>query len=171
MLYLDYGAYAEETGVDWTVEKLRPASQEIQRLFNIHGRPESLLNPGDLLFRDSAKALGYSVIPLTIAKENCIACGFCSLMCKYDAKMGPLITHVPLAEKLGVQIIPEAEVDKIILEKQGARVVAKGAIYRHQGEFSAHPLSSLDQAMAAGMCWEVVSSWRIPTLGRTWMPR
>jgi len=130
---LDYGAYAEETGVDWTVEKLRPASQEIQRLFNIHGRPESLLNPGDLLFRDSAKALGYSVIPLTIAKRNCIACGFCSLMCKYDAKMGPLITHVPLAEKLGVQIIPEAEVDKLILEKQGARVVAKGAIYRHQG--------------------------------------
>jgi choline dehydrogenase-like flavoprotein len=130
---LDYGAYAEETGVDWTVEKLRSASQEIQRLFNIHGRPESLLNPGDLLFRDSAKALGYSVIPLTIAKRNCIACGFCSLMCKYDAKMGPLITHVPLAEKLGVQIIPEAEVDKLILEKQGARVVAKGAIYRHQG--------------------------------------
>ena len=130
---LDYGAYAEETGVDWTVEKLRSASQEIQRLFNIHGRPESLLNPGDLLFRDSAKALGYSVIPLTIAKRNCIACGFCSLMCKYDAKMGPLITHLPLAEKLGVQIIPEAEVDKLILEKQGARVVAKGAIYRHQG--------------------------------------
>ena len=54
-------------------------------------------------------------------------------MCKYDAKMGPLITHLPLAEKLGVQIIPEAEVNKIILEKQGSRVVAKGAIYRHQG--------------------------------------
>jgi choline dehydrogenase-like flavoprotein len=130
---LDYGAYAEETGVDWTAEKLRPASQEIQRLFNIHGRPESLLTPGDLLFRDSARALGYNVIPLTLAKRNCIGCGFCGFHCKYDAKMGPLITHLPLAEELGVQIVPEAEVDKIILEKQGAGVVAKGAIYRHQG--------------------------------------
>ena len=130
---LDYGAYAEETGVDWTPEKLRPAAQEIERLFNIHARPESLLARGDLLFRDSAKALGYDVIPLTLAKRNCIGCGFCGYYCKYDAKPGPLITHLPLAEKLGVQIVPETEVDKIILEKQGARVVAKGAIYRHQG--------------------------------------
>ena len=131
---LDYGAYAAETGVDWTVDKLRPASEDIQRLFNIHSRPDSLLTPGDFMFRDAAQALGHKVIPLTLAKRNCIGCSFCNLMCKYDAKMGPLITHVPLAEKLGVQIIPEAEVEKIILEKQGARVVAKGAIYRHQGE-------------------------------------
>ena len=130
---LDYGAYAEETGVDWTPEKLRPAAQEIERLFNIHARPEALLARGDRLFRDSAKALGYDVIPLTLAKRNCIGCGFCGYYCKYDAKPGPLITHLPLAEKLGVQIVPETEVDKIILEKQGARVVAKGAIYRHQG--------------------------------------
>ena len=27
---LDYGAWAEETGVDWTADKLRPTGQEIQ---------------------------------------------------------------------------------------------------------------------------------------------
>jgi len=54
---LDYGAYAEETGVDWTAEKLRPASQEIQRLFNIHGRPESLLNPATFCFGISQRLL------------------------------------------------------------------------------------------------------------------
>ncbi|MBI2821902.1 MAG: GMC family oxidoreductase [Acidobacteria bacterium] len=132
---LDYEAWAEETGVDWTAEKVRPASEEIRTLFNIHARPESMLTRGDLLFRDTVKTLGYKIIEATLAKKNCIRCGFCNGadMCKYDAKMGPVITHLPLAEKVGVRIISDAEVEKIILEKQGARVVARGAIYRSQG--------------------------------------
>ncbi len=132
---LDYEAWVEETGVDWTAQKFRSASEEIRTLFNIHARPQSMDSEGQALFRDSAAALGHKLIEATVAKRNCIVCGYCNGgdMCKYDAKMGPVITHLPLAEKLGVEIIPDAEVEKIILEKQGGRVVAKGAIYRHKG--------------------------------------
>lgn len=133
---LDYEAWADETGVDWTAAKYRAAGEEIRALFNIHARPASLLTRGDTLFRDAAAGLGYKILDATLAKKNCIRCGFCNGadMCKYDAKMGPLITHLPLAEKLGVRIMPDTEVDKIILEKQGARVVAKGVAYRQNGK-------------------------------------
>ena len=132
---LDYEAWVEETGVDWTAQEFRSAGEEIQTLFNIHARPQSMDTRGNVLFRDSAAALGYKIIESTVAKRNCILCGFCNGadMCKYDAKMGPVITHLPLAEKLGVEIIPDAEVEKIILEREGTRVVAKGAVYRHKG--------------------------------------
>ena len=132
---LDYEAWVEETGVDWTAQKFRSASEEIRTLFNIHARPQSMDSEGQALFRDSAAALGHKLIEATVAKRNCIVCGYCNGgdMCKYDAKMGPVITHLPLAEELGVEIIPDAEVEKIILEKQGGRVVAKGAVYRHKG--------------------------------------
>lgn len=132
---LDYEAWAAETGVDWTADKCRAAGEEIRTLFNIHGRPQPMLTRGDFLFRDTTLALGHRLLEKPVAKKNCLLCGFCngSDMCRYDAKMGPLITHLPLAERLGVKIIPDAEVEKIVLEKQGARVVAKGAIFRRKG--------------------------------------
>ena len=132
---VDYQIWAQETGVDWTADEYRSAGEEIRTLFNIHPRPETLLTKGDFLFREAARSLGYAVRERTVAKKNCILCGFCNSadMCKYDAKMGPLITHLPLAESIGVQIIPDAEVGKIVLEKEGGRVVAKGILYRLNG--------------------------------------
>lgn len=121
----DYDNWVSSTGVDWTKANLQEAATEVRRVFNVHSDPEDSLSEGQKQFRATARSLGYPVRPLEGAKKNCIRCGFCNAanMCKYDAKMSTLLTHVPDAEKYGVEIIPDTFVEKIIFDGRKATSV------------------------------------------------
>ena len=126
---VDYLHWQKETGVDWTEENLRPAVAEIRREFNIHPYPDQINTRGNQLFYDTAKKMGYDPTRSEVARRNCIYCGFCSLrtmMCKYDSKSGTLMSYIPVAEKHGVEIIPDTYVEKIFIDVKGGRGVARG---------------------------------------------
>ncbi|MGE4657832.1 MAG: GMC family oxidoreductase [Gammaproteobacteria bacterium] len=116
---VDYLAWQAETGVDWSEANMKGAAQEIVRMFNIHERPRQLLDEFSLGFGQAGRDLGYEVSPTPVAKQNCLLSGFCDSinMCKYDARGGSFVAYLPIAEKNGVDIIPEAEVQRVILEK------------------------------------------------------
>ena len=118
----DYGNWVSATGVDWTVGNLKEAADEVRQVFNVHSDPEEILSEGQKGFRNAARSLGYQVRPLEGAKKNCIRCGFCNAanMCKYDAKMSALLTHVPAAEEHGVEIIPDTMVEKVLFDGKKA---------------------------------------------------
>ncbi|MCZ6876851.1 MAG: GMC family oxidoreductase [Acidobacteria bacterium] len=116
---VDYLAWQRETGVDWTQGNMASAAEEIVRTFNIHPRPDELLPKFDLDFREAGTALGFEVSPTTVSKRKCLYSGYCDgqNMCKYDARAGSFVTYLPIAEKNGVQVVPDSEVQRIIIEK------------------------------------------------------
>ncbi len=118
----DYGNWVTATGVDWTIGNLKEAADEVRQVFNVHSDPEEILSEGQRSFRHAARSLGYQVRPLEGAKKNCLRSGFCNAanMCKYDAKMSALLTHVPDAEEHGVEIIPNTMVKKVLFDGRKA---------------------------------------------------
>ena len=128
----DYANWNYTTGVDWTEENFAPAASEVRRVFNVHADKEETLSPGQLRFRTVSQSLGYDIQPYEGAKKNCIFCGFCgnNHMCKYDAKMSTLLTHVPDAEKYGVEIITDVMAERLLF--QGSRTT--GVLYTQAGE-------------------------------------
>lgn len=131
----DYEHWREETGVDWTEEKFKPAVDEIIESHSIHPAVLENMTLGNNLFKDAAQALGYAPARVPMARENCINCGYCGSghLCKYDAK-GTSLYYTYLAEQNGVEIIADAEVEQIIIEKQGVKAIAKGVFYTQSGE-------------------------------------
>jgi choline dehydrogenase-like flavoprotein len=132
---VDYVHWQRETGVDWTEEKFREAVAEIRRVFNVHRYPDEIDTRGNRLFRDVAKQMGYDPRRHEAARRNCIYCGFClsPMMCKYDSRSSTLVTYIPLAERNGVEIIPDTYVEKILIEAKGDRGVARGLLCQNQG--------------------------------------
>ncbi|MGH9902212.1 MAG: GMC family oxidoreductase N-terminal domain-containing protein, partial [Pyrinomonadaceae bacterium] len=131
---VDYKHWVEG-GTDWTAENCRAAGEEVARVFNIHTEPDEVLTRGNMMFREAARALGREVHAAQVARRNCLYCGFCEggYFCRYDSRMTPLTTYMPLAERRGVEIIPEATVERVIIEKKGARPVAAGVVFRRGG--------------------------------------
>ncbi len=133
---VDYEVWERETGADWTYQNLKAASEEVKRTFNIHQKPDALLGRLDHMFRDTAQAMGYRPYDATIAKKNCLGSSFCdgTNMCKYDAKMGSFVAYLPIAEQHGVEVIPEAMVERILFEKGASGVKVKGIAFRQHGK-------------------------------------
>ena len=134
---VDYKHWVDE-GTDWTEDTCREAAAEVKQMYNIHSEPDEVLTKGNFMFRDAARALGREVHPALVARRNCLYCGFCEggYFCRYDSKMNALTTYIPLAEKRGVEIIPDAPVERVIIDKQGAKPVATGVVLQRAGKKS-----------------------------------
>jgi len=131
----DYKHWVAE-GTDWSEENCREAAAEVEKIYNIHSEPDSALSKGCLMFRDAARALGREVHPALVARRNCLYCGFCEggYFCRYDSKLNAMTTYIPLAEKRGVEIIPNASVERIIIEKRGEQAIATGVAFKLAGK-------------------------------------
>ncbi|MBX3279327.1 MAG: GMC family oxidoreductase [Acidobacteria bacterium] len=131
----DYDEWQEETGVDWTKENFKPAVDEALRVFNVHLQPPATFSNrrSTELFRKTAEGMGYELRPgHGRAVKNCIFCGHCAdrQLCKYDSKQGTLVTHAPIADRNGVDIIANARAKRIIIERSGGRAVARGVVIK-----------------------------------------
>ena len=132
---VDYLSWVRETGSDWSYQNLKPFGEQIHRDFNIHARPDEDLTLLDHLFRDTSQSMGYHPYEATIAKKNCLVSGYCdgTNMCKYDARQGSFFAYLPLAQERGVEMIPDANVERVVFEKVGAQVRVKGVEYTQGG--------------------------------------
>lgn len=130
----DYSAWRDCTGVDWTKGDFADAVKETQELWNLKPAPEEVLTRGNKLFIDAGRALNLPVERFAVARKNCLFCGRCGAghFCKYDAKSSSQ-HNIDRALQLGVEIIPECEVEKVVFEKNGARPAARGLQVRRNG--------------------------------------
>ncbi|MBI2817036.1 MAG: GMC family oxidoreductase [Acidobacteria bacterium] len=122
-------------GNDWTRENMKEAVEDVVEMFNLRADPEEAYTPGEKLFRETAQSMGYKVQPVLSPRKNCIYCGFHNEghACKYDAKSNS-VWYLPIALENGVELIHDAEVKKVIIEKAGAGGVVKGVVYQKNGE-------------------------------------
>jgi choline dehydrogenase-like flavoprotein len=131
----DYDDWQEETGVDWTRENFKPAVEEARRVFNVGPQADEVLSNrrASELFKKTAEAMSYEIRRGdSRAAKNCIFCGHCAdrQICKYDSKMSTLITHAPIAQRNGVEIIANARAQRVIIERSGGKAVARGVVIR-----------------------------------------
>ena len=150
----DYANWKAATGVDWgpANNTFAEAIAETLKMYHVHPistfysepRPRRL-NQGGQMFADAAQALGHPVNPppdpreqgiTGVSRVNCILCGYCGRghYCKYDSKVTGLNYLKLIGEENGLEVIPDAEVDRVIIEKEGASFVAKGIAYTREGE-------------------------------------
>ena len=147
---IDYLHWQKETGGDWTEENFREAAEEIRREFNIHEYPEAVNTRGNKLFYEVAKQMEYDPRRQIGARHNCIYCGHCRVfvMCKYDSRSSTLSSYIPKAEKYGVDIVANTNVEKILIDVRGKRGVARGLICR--GKTSTYELTANHIIVACG---------------------
>lgn len=159
----DYEWWARETGVDWTQENVRPAIEELLRLWNSHTVPDQLLGEYHFKFRDVVQSMGYKTGKIMIHKKNCIMCGGHvegQPYCRYDAKMSTLLSHIPIAEDNGVEICPDTVVEKVLIEKQGAQWVSKGVWYRGYRETQPAQKAEAKKVILAGFLGTIFLLYR-----------
>ena len=122
-------------GVDWSKENFKLAIDEISKVYNLHPSISENMTVGNNLYRDAALAMGQDPKPSPMGRLNCINCGYCGSghLCKYDSK-GSSLYYIHQCEKHGVKIIPDAEIEKVIIEKQGGRAIARGVHYTQHGQ-------------------------------------
>jgi len=132
---IDYKNWVDEMGIDWTKENMKEAVDDIVKGLHVHEDPEEAYSRGNRLFRDAGRALGYQPRGYTVARYNCIYCGYVGGAhgCKYDAKATSL-WYIPTFLEHGGELISDAEVQQVVIEKQGAGGVVKGVSYRRNGE-------------------------------------
>lgn len=150
----DYSNWQKETGVDWSEEKFKDAIEEAVKMWHVHPAPLDMLtadppkrgkSKAGQMFVDAATAAGLKVDPPADPRDkgitgssraNCLFCGYCGRghYCKYDSKATGLWYVKLIGEENGLEVIPDAEVDHVIIEKSGASFVAKGIAYTRNGQ-------------------------------------
>jgi choline dehydrogenase-like flavoprotein len=122
-------------GIDWTKQSMKEALDDVVQGLHFHADPDEAFSRGERMFREAAQSLGYKVEPLLTPRKNCFYCGFhnSGQGCKYDVK-GTSLWYLPTALANGVELIDNAEVKKVMIEKQGAGGIVKGVYYEKDGQ-------------------------------------
>ena len=148
----DFANWQSATGVNWSENTFREAIEEAVKMYHVHPLDTYLsdppepgkLNKGGRMFAHAAEALGLKVNQPEdprdrgirgVARVNCIVCGYCGRghYCKYDSKVTGLHYLKLIGEENGLEVIPDSEVDRILIERQGASFVARGIAYTQSG--------------------------------------
>ena len=140
-------ASVDGVGVDWplTYDDLAPHYERVEDDFGVSGlagenpweapRGEFPMPPLPFSYQAQVLARGVEQLgghplhgPLAIAsipyrgRQACTNCGFCMQGCRSTAKSTTLLTHIPLAEAHGAQILPESTVFRIEYDARRHRV-------------------------------------------------
>ena len=119
------------TGINWTKENMKGAVDDVRQMFHIRTDPPEAATQSQIIFKEAAHSLGYKAEPRSRAGRNKLYSAFKN-PCKYDTKASSL-WYLPIAEENGVELIDRAEVNKVIIEKQGAGAIVKGIAYERDG--------------------------------------
>ena len=104
---------------------LAPVFDRIEEETHTRTVPDDAHNPANRVVLDGARALGWSVAPARINARGCVRSGFCGLGCRYDAKQGTAVTHVPAALAAGARLFTDVRVDRVELAEAGGRAPLK----------------------------------------------
>ena len=128
----DFGFYRKATGVNWDLARFGAAIQEVRDLYGIAQPPASWWSKGDHMVADAARSLGMEVRVPEVGWRNLLERSAPGGLNRYDAK-GTSLPWAYVGLNHGLKIIPNAEVDRVLIEKRpGARPVAIGAVYKDQ---------------------------------------
>ena len=144
----DFHFYREASGVDWDLAKFGDAIQEIRDMF--HASAPLTIHRGartQHVWADAGRALGFEMRYAESSSRNNIGVG--GDLSRYDTK-GTSLPFAYIGLNNGLKVIPNAEVQKILIEKvPGGRPVATGAVYTDKAG-TAHEVRAARVIVALG---------------------
>jgi choline dehydrogenase-like flavoprotein len=132
---VDHKNWVDEMGIDWSKENMQSAVDDVIRNFHVHEDIEEAYAPCNKIFREAGRALGFQPKPYMVARHNCIYCGYIggAHACKYDSKASS-VWYLPAFFENGGELIPDAEVMQVLIDKRGAGGLARGVTYKRDGD-------------------------------------
>lgn len=130
-----WNAWRQHSGVEFfSSEEMDPHYEELDATVVSGPIPPEHYNPNAKLFIKAFEKLGYHWKPIQRAQSDCRLdmgsdCIVCLGGCPRDAKQSTLVTCIPNAVRLGLEVETEFEADRVI--DRGDRVIVAG---RHRGE-------------------------------------
>jgi len=108
----------EKVVADWgvpglTAEDVHLRTAKYMAQNNVHLLPEELINENNRLFRDGCRALGFRVEQFPVNVKGCRGSGRCNLGCGNGAKQGTHVVQLPAAERAGVEVVTDCQVERI----------------------------------------------------------
>jgi len=156
----DFHFYRETTGVDWDEAKFGNAIEEVRDLIFTMSPPDAWWSKGNHIWADAGRALGFEMHPNVIAYRNIfLGSSMPTDMNRYDSK-GTTLPWAYIGMNNGLKIIPNAEVEKILIEKvPGGRPVATGAMYKDKAG-AMHEVRAARVIVACGSRWTPLLLYR-----------
>ena len=93
----------------------------------VHLLPDDDINDNNRLFEQGCRRLGYRVEQFPLNLDGCRGAGLCNLGCPNGAKMGTHRVQLPEAERQGVTVVTNCQVDRIE-ERAVVATVGKAAV-------------------------------------------
>jgi choline dehydrogenase-like flavoprotein len=87
--------------------EMAPEFARIEREVHAGLVPEHAHSANNALLLRGAAALGWRASSAMINARGCVRTGFCGMGCRYDAKMGTLLTYIPRAVAAGARLLPD----------------------------------------------------------------
>jgi len=103
------------------LDDLKPRYDKYIRENNVHYYPPEEINENNTLFFEACEKLNWKVQQFPINTRGCRGLATCNLGCAVHAKLGTAVVQIPMATKLGVELIPYCRVDRI----EGHDVIAE----------------------------------------------
>jgi choline dehydrogenase-like flavoprotein len=110
-----------------TADDLRPRSARYLAENNVHLQPEANINRNNRLFAEACRALGWDLGQFPLNLRDCGGLNTCNVGCARGAKQGTAQVQIPAAEKLGVEVIPFCDVQRL----EGTTAIAEVLPARH----------------------------------------
>ena len=96
-------------GLDLTA--LERSRKCVEGEIKVQDAPEQLGTPGYRKFKAGIQRLGLpDALPVPVNIAGCLGCGYCNIGCAYGKKMSMLDSYLPMAQELGVEVMPGCKV-------------------------------------------------------------
>jgi len=105
----------KDRGAEVPESRLVEAYEELERALHVSSIDPRVANPGTKMFLEGAGPTGKL---LENNRHQCLGCGWCNYGCRYNRKTSMLVTYIPWAEQLGVEI-HDRVLDCRIMEERG----------------------------------------------------
>lgn len=109
---------------------MEPYFRYVDQSINVDWQHPDSLSNADLIFRDSAESLGFSVTANRRSQKNCRGSNVCILGCPEDRKQAVHVTYIPRAIQAGARIYTDCKVTKILTDLSSAKGVTAEIIDR-----------------------------------------
>lgn len=125
-----WDSWKQQSGVDFfSLEHMAPYYEKVEKNLSLHTFSETDKNRNAGLFTAACEKLGYKWHYLRKGQNDCgheqgNDCIACLGGCHRDSKQSSLVGYVQKAEKEGLEIISEVQVEKIEVNSERARVFA-----------------------------------------------
>ncbi len=118
---------------DLTPEKMEPYFEKVEERISVAPQHPDTISPGENMFFNAARELGYFVSPNRRNQKNCCGSNICIFGCPDDRKQSTLISYIPRAVSNGARVYSDCKVTKIMTKNGRATGVAGKVTDRETG--------------------------------------